>query len=183
MSNKTFCQKIADLFAPQTKPQPRFYVPVKETEEIFDWLPVLEKAKLDISKEAKENLASFNKNFKEEVENFKIEITIYRNNTIKFVREGKIDIVPIDEIRKVSLVKGRPPRVVNWPFFVLKDGSFFEDRFFDCHTEGKSVVYADFAQNYNPDTVKIFPALEIECPCGTGISIVEKIQELMAEAK
>lgn len=184
MSNQTICQKIASWFEPQTAPQPRFSVP-KPIETIFEWHPVLEKAKLQVAQEEQERLSNFNQKLESDVINFTIEISSYRNKTIKIVRKAQIDVVPIDEIRKVSFTKGEAPKYIGQRYAVNKEGKIdrcsINDEYFLYSKKDYSFFSDEKAIPYKPDVIKISPILEISCPFGQGESIINKIQELMAE--
>lgn len=185
---KSICQKIADWFAPQTKPQTRFVVPRTQEEEeaAFDWSPVLAKAKINIQNTAAADLLVSKANFEREKEAFSIDITSFKGNSIKIVYKGQIDIIPIADIRRVTLNKGKAPRIEEAFFVIRKDGSFYEyPRHHNfCAFSDENMIRdlrASVCYNAKDDEISIAPVFKFSVPFGLGESIVEKIQELLAQ--
>lgn len=187
--SKNICEIIASWFAPQTSDAHEFkaQTPAQaQPEDDFDWNIVLEKAKDEISKIAKKQFTEFKKELEKSKKEFKIEITSYRNKTIKIIREGQIDVIPIEDIRKVTLEHGSAPGIINGYYIVREDGSFYYNwNFYDYRSASNAIksksLEAPMAKEAVSDVVKITPILNIICPFGMGDSILNKIQELMAE--
>lgn len=150
----------------------------------FDWTPVLKKAEVEIINKANLHLLLHETALEKEKAEFSIEITSFRNNTLKIIYKNQIDVIPIDDIRRVNLQRGSKPSIEKAYYRIQKDGFFTLDtgypHGFWFHEDEKYSLF-DHAIPAENDVVIISPILKLEVPFGLGESVLNKIQELLAQ--
>lgn len=154
---------------------------VSEIKKPFNWEAVREKAKIEIEAQALINLEKYQAALKKAKENFKISVSVFKNSSIKIVLENKMYVIPLDEIRNVSLSVGCDPKISKRYYVLNKDGSFTADRDWYHFNEESTSIIADYANIYCPDKIFITPNIKFALPFGLGVGIMEEIQELLAK--
>lgn len=151
-----------------------------EQEEKFVWKPVKDKAIAEAKLKATEELEKYEVDLEAQKAAFNIDVSVFRDSSLKIALYETVHVIPLDEIRTIILKKGKPARIGTGGFIVHKDGKYEPEYGFGSLWEETSFVYSDKAWPAEVDQIFITPNIKFCLPFGMGSGILEKIQELMA---